>query len=97
MNRFQFEILFLGNKKSVMGVAALSSGMSVEQRCGWSKIELCIAPTARWNRLREKVSREGMKQTSAVCGELGPVWVAAEDEIRGMGRQQSLKALECHP
>lgn len=71
-----------------MGMASFFSGMSVKQRCGWSKIELCIAPTARWKSLREKVSREGMKQW---CGELGPVWVAAEDEIKGMGKQQSLK------
>lgn len=87
MNRFQFEILFLGNKKSVMGVAAFSSGMSVEQRCGGSNIELCIAFTARWKSLREKATREGMKQTSAV------VWGAGAN-VGGCRGQRYGKAAE---
>lgn len=46
-------------------------------------------------------SREGRKQTSAVVWGVGSSvdgWcVSAEDEVRDMGRWQSLKALDCHP
>lgn len=84
-----------------MGVAEFFSGTSVDQGCGGSRIELCVAFTARWKSLREKTSRKGRKQTSAAVWEARSSvdgWrVAAEDEVRDTGWWQCLKALKCYP
>ena len=66
----------------MIGVAEFSSGKSVEQGCGGSKVVCCIY--SEMEKPQREGIRKGGKQIRAAVWEAGRSGVAAENEVRDM-------------